>query len=83
MATCKSCRSPILWATVLPSRKAMPVDPDPDPDDGNVLLERSGSRTIATVLGPIEAALARQLDTPLHTSHFATCPNADQHRAPR
>lgn len=47
--------------------------------DGTVRVDlRPGAAPLATVLGPLEL----QVDQggPLHTTHFATCPDADTWR---
>lgn len=63
---CRSCNAEIIWA-VTATGKRMPVDAAPSAN-GNIHLEG----TTAIVLDePVDGA---------RTSHFATCPNADQHR---
>lgn len=79
--TCRSCHAPILWVTTTKGAD-MPVDPEPS-SDGNVQLTAHGDLLFAHVLGTHHAAAAREHDTPLHQSHFATCPNAAQHRKAR
>lgn len=76
---CRSCGAPVTWATTT-TGKRMPVDSAPHPD-GNVLLRpRSrGEGLEAVVLGPLER-LAQGRVHQLHHSHFATCPNATDHR---
>ena len=64
---CKSCGGPIEWAVTIKGRR-MPLDPSPVLG-GNVLLD--GNR--ATVVAPDESRLG-------YVSHFATCPNAREHR---
>jgi hypothetical protein len=74
---CRSCRAPILWAVTEKNRR-IPLDPEPTAD-GNILLQPRGNflLPLATV------RFAVQLDNPLRfKSHFATCPNAAQHRKP-
>jgi hypothetical protein len=70
MSVCKSCGAPIRWAKSL-SGRAMPLDEKPNPK-GNILLLPSGGAMVVT-------------DTCHHselfTSHFATCPQANQHRS--
>lgn len=68
---CKSCHAPIIWAKS--DGKWMPLNYDPD-EGGNVFLFLDG-----------KCKVGRQDDaTPQfatrHFSHFATCPNADEHR---
>jgi hypothetical protein len=71
VATCKSCGAPIVWAFVPRTGRRMPVDADPV-DDGNVILTRpSTSMAEAHVV-------AKGAGT--HVSHFATCPQAAEHR---
>jgi len=69
---CSSCDAPIIWA-VTDAGKRMPLDAEPAPD-GNVVLTRVGGQARArkgSEFGP---------NMPRHKSHFATCPNANQHR---
>jgi hypothetical protein len=72
-AKCKSCDAPIMWAPT-ENGKSIPLDPAPV-EGGNVQIDADGT---AHVLGsaPLDAQ-------PLHISHFATCPTADQHRKPK
>ena len=63
---CKSCGAPIEWAlTVKGSR--IPLDPGSTPD-GNINVGPDG---VAHVVEPGQG---------VRISHFATCPNARQHR---
>jgi hypothetical protein len=90
---CSSCSAPILWAQVLDDAgqrvrrgddkgwKSMPVDFQPDPLKGNVVLfDRPGEGIVCRVLKKGEAPPP---GARLRTSHFATCPNANQHRRTR
>jgi hypothetical protein len=56
----------------------MPVDADPV-DDGNLTLvyPSPGATPIAVHADPGATLIG---DPPRYRSHFATCPNADQHR---
>ncbi len=66
----------MVWV-VLTTGKRMPLDPEPR-DDGTVLLGRSDN--LAEVIAPTAPTPAgRQRYAP----HFATCPNAGQHRRRR
>ena len=72
-ARCRSCDAPIEWAiTVKGSR--IPLDPGED-DGGNIIVDVDG---IAHVVGPGDNGRV-----PRRRSHFATCPNAAQHRKGR
>lgn len=73
-ATCRSCGASIVWATT-PSGKVMPLDAFCS-TVGTIRLNADGSCTVMP-------ALARVPGEPLHTSHFATCPDAAAHRKPR
>jgi hypothetical protein len=82
-SNCKSCGAPIYWVE-LESGKRMPLDP---------ALNTSATDWPATTFGliavPIRGGLGHALrandaiDTRIfryHYSHFATCPNAAEHR---
>lgn len=79
MSTCKSCGAPVLWAKHATTGTLMPLDPQPSPA-GNIWLvggKRSGTVPICRVASqPVPAPEGANL----YTSHFATCPNAAQHR---
>lgn len=81
-ATCRSCDAPILWALTAAGNR-IPIDYHPNPA-GNVRLElvRSAhtSHTEATVLGPLEQAIATNDGTELYMPHHATCPHGDTWR---
>jgi hypothetical protein len=62
------------------SGKAMPLDAEPDDGKGNIAVSAAG---VADVLAGVLLADAAAAKIPLHTSHFATCPNAAQHRKPK
>lgn len=77
-ARCGSCKADIVWAITVATGKRIPLDAQPS-EDGNVAVHRDqvNGELIARVLkdgeqtGPWEHR---------GVSHFATCPNADQHR---
>lgn len=77
---CRSCGDPIVW-TITHNGKRMPVDADPS-SDGNVRLDDDpvGDKTLSTVLSGRLLRDARERDVPLHTSHFATCLQAQEWR---
>lgn len=74
MPACKSCGAPVLWVK-LTTGTSMPLDARPA-DNGNVLRDKSRAK----VLGPEESEKLRAAGIGLYLSHFATCPNARQHR---
>lgn len=72
VAKCRSCGAAIYWATTGTGRQ-MPVDVKPV-ENGNVALTWNGKRISAVyVAGAAHPGVLR-------LSHFATCPNAKQHR---
>jgi hypothetical protein len=75
---CRSCYRPIIWAVTVRG-KSMPVDAEPPTQGGNVDLVGHGTdaRPLAKVLNTTQQ-FGR---TGLRLSHFASCPNADRHRA--
>jgi len=77
--SCRSCSAAIIWA-LTEARKRMPLDRQPDPD-GSLLAycdELGGWHCRAYVPGETVRAPWKRF-----TSHFATCPHADEHRAPK
>jgi hypothetical protein len=57
----------------------MPLDADPV-EAGNVLVATVGGEEVVSVLTGDDLVQERALLTPLFVSHFATCPNAADHR---
>lgn len=77
ISRCFSCGAPITWA-VTPKGKRMPVDAEPV-DDGNLVLERQKDGTLLA-LPASKAPTLPGLTQPRYVSHFATCPQAKEHR---
>ena len=79
MTTCKSCNAPVRWVLLRPKTgkaKAHPVDATPSAS-GSIRIPETGD---AYVVAEADRPLVK---FPLYTSHFATCPDAAQHRRPR
>jgi hypothetical protein len=72
VSSCRSCNAPVLWVATA-TGKQMPIDAIPVPD-GNIILDTD---RIAHVLPD---AAQPPPDVLRYVSHFATCPNATQHR---
>ena len=70
VAKCRSCGKPIIWA-VAEKGKRMPVDAE-ESEAGQFFLDDSED--------PPKAFFGRGELPAGYTSHFATCPNASQHR---
>ncbi len=76
---CRSCGAAIIWA-ISAQAKSMPVDAQPSPSGSMVLEYRVPGRNPLARVIPAELRGAR---TDLHTSHFATCPQAANWRKRR
>lgn len=76
MSKCKSCGAEIKWI-LTHSGKKMPVDKRPVP----YRTDPSGSLLLVTMNGVVERGTL-DLDSGQagYVSHFATCPNANEHR---
>jgi hypothetical protein len=74
-ARCRSCGERILWAETVKGRR-IPIDVQPA-HDGNIRLEPQGQHA-----PPLAIVLTGQIEnnTQRWRSHFASCPNAAQHR---
>ena len=71
-----------MWTVSVATGKRMPLDPVPVPG-GNVRLlpaEHLGAPPRSAVVGPAIDLFDDQDDGTRYVSHFATCPNADEHR---
>jgi len=64
---------------VLDSGKLMPIDPEPHAQ-GNVLLTSARGDAKVLTADEMEFYLQQHPDTKRYRSHYATCPNAKQHR---
>lgn len=79
MSNCRSCGASIEWAVVGGTGKRMPLDVLPDePGSGNVRpIGRFDDAGRTLLVEVVKAGEGNRV------SHFATCPNAGQHRKPR
>ena len=78
-SVCRTCKAPVRWAATAAGR-AIPLDPEPNPD-GNLWLDARGvAHNIARLTDDEQAEIAGD---PLYIAHFVTCPDAAQHRRPR
>lgn len=80
-ATCKSCKAPIIWAKTeerdgKPSRN-MPIDAD---ETGQAAVPGNGNLIIVGYDGDNPIVRYVPQARGMHVSHFATCPNRDEHR---
>ena len=70
-AKCRSCGASIVWVVTDPGGMRMPVDAKAEK---RFVLDPLAERLGATPSARLEET---------YVSHFATCPNAAQHRKPR
>jgi hypothetical protein len=80
LSTCRSCRRSIIWVRTERGKK-MPLDADPVEDQtvANLFVLRERERYDD---GPLAIAAWGLVGTEDHyVSHFATCPDADDHRS--
>lgn len=78
MAECRSCGAAILWART-ERDKPIPLDAEPDPAGRIVFVSGDTVRVLRKDEEPPSHALVPRKGQ-RYTSHFATCPNAEQHR---
>ena len=81
---CRSCGASIVW-TITDRGKRMPVDADPHPEGTIEVIAHAAEPNLyrSRVLDPYALDIARENRTPVHRSHFATCPQAAGWRRPR
>lgn len=83
---CRSCSAPIIWARAEASDRWMPMDAEP--------VNNTAKGTVFVLMGWDDPPVATRFDPnasddPLapirdrYVSHFATCPNANDHRGTR
>lgn len=76
---CTSCSAPVEWA-LTHNFKRMPIDAAPAPDPTNLIAWRDTDGEIHVRDRDGIGATDAPSDARYATSHFATCPNADQFR---
>lgn len=69
---CGSCKAPVVWV-ITEKGKRMPLDKEPVPN-GNIIVLNNGIAHFLLKDEPVKP------ETKRYVSHFATCPNAGQHR---
>lgn len=74
---CGSCHAAIRWV-VTAKGKAMPIDADPSEDGAFVINGRS--LTGDTLVEFVKPSFRPMTSADRYSSHFATCPDADEHR---
>lgn len=74
-AVCRSCGAAIRWERTV-NDKPIPLDPEPR-EDGNLAIRDDGKVYHFT---EGQGVIAFDPGFPLYVAHFATCPNASEHR---
>lgn len=75
MSKCRSCGAEIVWIK-MESGKSMPCD-----RELVTFISGGGPQTFVTPAGKVERGRrSNKGDLTGYISHFATCPNANQHR---
>ena len=80
-AACSSCGALIVWAVTVKDHP-IPIDAKAHPQ-GNVELEQNPDPReppTAHMLGKSDRRVGHPPPSIRYVSHFATCPNAEQHR---
>ena len=75
-ALCRTCRAPIWWGVTLKDR-SMPFNPEPT-EDGEWVIDGKTDNGAPRVRR--HEPLTDPEDTKRYTPHWATCPDADEHR---
>ena len=85
MSACRSCEAPVVWAKT-EAGKNMPMDETPVEGDEKFWQARDPDRPLNGLFSLVRGVARRATDEdrrlrrPLYTSHFATCPQADNWR---
>lgn len=82
MSQCRSCGADVIRAVTV-NGKETPVNAEPDPEKGNMVLLRARERPLALVISNLNdeaREAAKREGVPLFLSHFADCPDADKWR---
>lgn len=73
--TCRSCHAPVIWLEHVSTGKPAPIDAEPVGAAGNILVDLAvGTYRVTSVGDDRQGAIDR--GEPLHTNHFATCPQS-------
>lgn len=81
---CRSCNASVFWGTSDATNKRMPLDSEPSASGNIRLMEGKdpfGQPYFVVIGRPELVEKERAAGRSLYTSHFATCPNAAQHRS--
>jgi hypothetical protein len=79
---CDSCHADVIRAVTV-NGKGTPVDAEPNPEKGNLVLLRTKGRPLALSISNLNEQAreaAKRQGVPLFLSHFASCPDAEKWR---
>jgi hypothetical protein len=85
ISQCDSCHADVIRAVTV-NGVGMPVNAEPNPEKGNLVLLRTQGRPLVLALSNLNAQAreaAKRENVPLFLSHFATCPDSEQWRKKR
>lgn len=75
---CSTCQAEIIWANHERTLKPMPVNAGlAPPGEGSLLVFVTGAGAVTYSV----ISVAKRFGRRLRISHYATCPNAPQHRS--
>lgn len=80
---CRACKQQVIWARreTTEGPKRVILNPQPDDERGNVLIDGFGfAHYYADRETALAAVAARNLDEPLYLDHHATCVEWAKHR---
>lgn len=95
-SSCRSCSAPVRWAVTVPNGRSVPLNVEPvlATERGALLVVPQGGALFAYSLKELAGRVAAKRDLSYdraaevvavefdaHLSHFATCPNANDHRS--
>jgi len=79
---CRACEAPIRWAVTEATGKRIPLNAEADPE-GNIYVDRWMADGTPVVIVVSDLADIPRCEALRYTTHFATCPRADEFRRPR
>lgn len=85
LGSCRSCKAVVIWATMKLTSKRNPLDPDPvtvvKAKAGIIAYNpATGAAQSVTAANILQTALWASRGVTFHLSHWATCPDREEHR---
>jgi hypothetical protein len=82
VSACRSCGAEIWWAYTAQGRR-VPLDADPTPSGNLYVVDVPDTPVEDPFVAVVTKYRQPPAGAPLYQSHFASCPQAAQHRRPR